>query len=60
MGRPGSTETIDTFSDLVPVVGHRLTGRDLEVLPKAIVGIAGHSVCFLWIVVGLIRSVTLE
>ena len=58
MGRPGTIEPIDLLPQLVPVIPYRLTGHDLEVLPAPVVGVLGHAVCFLGIVVGLVRHVT--
>ena len=60
MGRPGTIETIDMLSDLVPVIGHRLASGYLEILSEMIVGIASHPVCSLGVIISLIRSVTLE
>ena len=55
MGRPGTIETIDMLSELVPVIRYRLAGRDLEVLSEAIVGIASHLVSLLGILICFIR-----
>jgi hypothetical protein len=54
---PGPIEPIDLPSDLVPVIGHRLANGYLQILSDTILGIAGHAVCFLWIVVGLVGHV---
>ena len=57
MGRPGSIESIDMLSDLLPVIRHRLTSGYLEILSDTTVGIAGHPVSLFRVVVGLVRGV---